>query len=105
MYLLAYDINLYSWTTLNYFGHVAHSTPDDVFGSLYGSPGGYIYGLDNYAGDIWRFPITGYPGLPSYNVTAPNGFVQGPIPGPFGDGARCYYANLNGTIQTSAYYA
>lgn len=103
MYLLKFDILRYTWNTLTYFGHLAHnsSSPTDVFGALYGSPTGYIYGSENNAGDIWTFPVAGYPGIASNNVSST--YVQGPTSGIGNDGARCYYANLNGTIQTSAY--
>lgn len=98
--LLAFRMDTLTWSPVTYFGHLATGKPSDNFGALWGTPNGYIFGSESNTGLLYQLPIVGYPGVNQTNATiAP---VQGPVPGGAYDGARCYYANLDGTINSTA---
>lgn len=85
-YLLKFDRSTKSWTTVIKFGDIAGNgdATRNAWGAVYASDDGYLYGSENYSGEIWRFPTnaTGPPtALPMKvsNGPAANG----------NDGARC----------------
>lgn len=72
-----------TWTQLTDFKHVAGS---NQWGALYASDDGYLFGSENNAGVIWKFPLP-FKG-PSVNAT----FVTTCNPSSLNDGARCLKA-------------
>lgn len=67
-----------TWTEMTNFNYVAGS---NQWGALYASDDGYIFGSENNAGVIWRFP------LPSKGGNAT--FITGCPKSSQNDGARC----------------
>ncbi|KAK8106335.1 proline rich protein 5MeD [Apiospora kogelbergensis] len=86
IYLLQFDRGSKGWTTVKTFGNVAGLIFDgkNVWGAVYASNDGYLYGSENYSGEIWRFPLPGNPN-PVQKVS------KGPA-STNNDGARCIKA-------------
>ncbi|KAM0299804.1 hypothetical protein ACHAPM_007034 [Fusarium culmorum] len=68
----------YTWQTMKTFGDVAGN---NVWGALYASGDGMLYGSENTSGQIFQFPIAPSIGNPKFIAT-------GPVSS-WNDGARC----------------
>ncbi|KAF4462830.1 Agglutinin 2 [Fusarium albosuccineum] len=76
--LVRFSMLSYTWTTLRNYGDL---TGDNVWGALYASSEGIMYGSENSSGNIYKFPISPTIGKPSF-------LAAGPSSG-YNDGARC----------------
>lgn len=90
-YLLRFDRAAKSWTTVVKFGDIAGvgDGTRNAWGAVYASDDGYLYGSENFSGEIWRFPI------PSNGTGAPTASPTKISNGPAAtgnDGARCINA-------------
>ncbi|KIL93233.1 hypothetical protein FAVG1_03210 [Fusarium avenaceum] len=90
MYAVMYDSNgatstlcrfsrtTYTWTTVKAYGDV---TGNNLWGAVYASQDGSLYGSENSNGQIYKFPIAPTIGNPIF-------IAQGPVSS-WNDGARC----------------
>jgi hypothetical protein len=90
MYAVMYDSNgltstlcrfsrtTYTWTTVKAYGAV---TGNNLWGAVYASQDGNLYGSENSNGQIYKFPIAPTVGNPIF-------IAQGPVSS-WNDGARC----------------
>ncbi|GKU18142.1 unnamed protein product [Fusarium langsethiae] len=68
----------YTWQTVKSYGAVAGN---NVWGALYASGDGSLYGSENTSGQIFQFPVAPTVGSPRFIAT-------GPVSS-WNDGARC----------------
>ncbi|KAH7236687.1 proline rich protein 5MeD, partial [Fusarium tricinctum] len=71
----------YTWSSVRAYGMV---TGTNVFGAVYASADGNLYGSENSNGNIYKFPIAPSVGAPVFVATGP--------PSTWNDGARCINA-------------
>ncbi|KAF4951435.1 hypothetical protein FSARC_12918 [Fusarium sarcochroum] len=76
--LVRFSRTSYTWTTLKAFGDL---TGDNVWGGLYASQDGILYGSENSSGNIYKFPLRPTIGNPSFVSAGPSTS--------WNDGARC----------------
>lgn len=88
-YLMKFDRASKAWTTVIKFGDIAGSgdSQRNAWGAVYASDDGYLYGSENFSGEIWRFPVNAT-GPPS---ASPVKISNGPAANG-NDGARCINA-------------
>ncbi|KAL1865915.1 hypothetical protein Daus18300_007027 [Diaporthe australafricana] len=90
-FLLRFDRAAKSWATVVRFGDIAGvgDGTRNAWGAVYASDDGYLYGSENFSGEIWRFPI------PASGIGAPTASPTKISNGPAAtgnDGARCINA-------------
>ncbi|RYP89237.1 hypothetical protein DL769_000142 [Monosporascus sp. CRB-8-3] len=83
--LMSFDRVTHTWTDSTLFGNVAGT---NSFGGVFAGEDGYLYGIENTSGEIWRFPLPG-PNLPADRVRSR---VVNSGASTLNDGARCYNA-------------
>lgn len=83
--LMGFSRTTKAWTELTNFGNVAG---DNQWGALYASDDGFLFGSENVAGRIYRFPL---PGKGSAAI-----FVSSSSKSSLNDGARCANAAAQG---------
>ncbi|RYP41337.1 hypothetical protein DL767_001094 [Monosporascus sp. MG133] len=83
--LMSFDRDTHIWTDSTLFGDVAGT---NSFGGVFAGEEGYLYGIENTSGQIWRFPVPG-PNLPAGRVRSR---VVNSGASTLNDGARCFNA-------------
>lgn len=91
-YLLKFDRSSKTWSTVTKLGDIAGSSSTrNVWGAVYATDDGFLFGSENNSGEIWKFPI------PDNGVGVPSGspvkISNGPISSGGNDGARCIKAS------------
>lgn len=91
-YLLKFDRALKAWSTVSKLGDIAGSSSSrNVWGAVYATDDGYLFGSENNSGEIWKFPIPDNGvGIP---IGSPLKISNGPISTGGNDGARCIKAS------------
>lgn len=93
--LMYFDLTTKAWTNVFLFQTVAGGTGGMAqWGAVYTAADGYLYGLENNSGQIWKFKVDSPTQADAVFVS------QGPV-GATNDGARCMLnPNLNVTVTS-----
>ncbi|KAG7103131.1 hypothetical protein HYQ44_017219 [Verticillium longisporum] len=85
--LMQFSRSTKRWTQVRDFGNIVGGTllNQPVWGAVYASANGFLYGTENLTGQVWRFPVL------SSTATATS-VVTG-SPATLNDGARCLEAS------------
>lgn len=92
--LMYFDLNSKAWTNVYVFNSIAGGKGGMAqWGAVYTAADGYIYGLENNSGQIWKFKVNNPVQSDAVYVSS------GPL-GSINDGARCMLnTNLNSTLS------
>ncbi|PNH33459.1 hypothetical protein BJF96_g3061 [Verticillium dahliae] len=85
--LMQFSRSTKRWTQVRDFGNIVGGTllNQPVWGAVYASANGFLYGTENLTGQVWRFPVL--------SSTAPATSVVTGSPATLNDGARCLEAS------------
>ncbi|KAK6827743.1 hypothetical protein PG990_009390 [Apiospora arundinis] len=85
-YLLQFNRATKAWSSVRNFGNIAGQILEgkNTWGAVYAGDDGFLYGSENFSGEIWKFPLPGNPN--------PAGKVSSGPKSTNNDGARCINA-------------
>ncbi|CRK46376.1 hypothetical protein BN1723_007030 [Verticillium longisporum] len=85
--LMQFSRSTKRWTQVRDFGNIVGGTllNQPVWGAVYASANGFLYGTENLTGQVWRFPVL--------SSTAPATSLVTGSPATLNDGARCLEAS------------